>query len=265
MRLKLSLIPLDANTAVPLNYNYPLSAAIYHLLAQASPEYASWLHNRGYQSRDDRFLKLFTFSKLDIPRVRIRGKALTAGNDRPWQLHISSPMEDEFVQNFVLGLFQQQNIEIGGVGAIGRFVIESVEALPTPVFKDHMHGKTLSSIVVSTMREHKGKLQSYYYRPTDPELGEALRKNLLSKYQIITGEICRDPHLEIAFDMDYFKRRQGRVSKLLHIKEGTAAETQIKTFAMPFAIRGNPELIRVAWECGLGDKNSLGLGMVEVW
>jgi len=65
--------------------------------------------------------------------------------------------------------------------------------------------------------------------------------------------------------MDYFQRRQGRVSKLLHIKEGAAEETKIKAFAMPFAIRGNPELTKVAWECGLGDKNSLGLGMIDVW
>ncbi len=265
MRLKLTLLPLEANPAVPLNYNYPLSAAIYKLLAQASPEYARWLHDQGYQSRDERFMKLFTFSRLDIPRVRLSGKTLQAGDDRPWSLQISSPMEEEFVQNFVLGLFHQQKMEIGGQGAVGRFLIESVEALPAPKFAERMHGKTLSPMVVSTMREHKGKLHSYYYRPTDPELAEALRNNLIAKFELVHHRPCENPHLQISFDMHYFKRRQGKVTKLLHIKEGTAEETKVKAFEMPFEMAGNPQLIKIGWECGLGDKNSLGFGMVEVW
>jgi CRISPR-associated endoribonuclease Cas6 len=188
-----------------------------------------------------------------------------AGDDRPWLLQIGSPMESDFVQNFVLGLFQEQKLEIGQKGLVGRFQIAAVEALPDPQFNTEMFGKTSSPVVVSTMREHRGKLQAYYYRPTDPEIGEAIRNNLLMKYEIICGKPCVEPDFKIEFDMQYYERRQGRVSKLLHIKEGSAEETKVKAFEMPFRVQGNPELIRVAWECGLGDKNSLGLGMIDVW
>ncbi len=264
MRLKLSLVPLNPQTTVPINYNYPLAAALYKTLKKAEPEYATWLHNRGYASPNRRLYKLFTFSRLFIPAARREGSVLVAGNERPWQLFVSSPMEEDFVQNFVLGLFQDQSLEIGGPGAVGRFLIESVEAVPVPAFRSPMRAVMLSPLVCTTMREHKGKSQAYYYRPQDAGLPEALRRNLLNKFEVVHGRACENPEFTIDFDMDYFNRKNGRVSKLLHIKEGTAEETHIKAFELPFRMSGNPGLMRIAWECGLGDKNSLGLGMIDV-
>ncbi len=267
MRLQLSLLPLTPReSGVPANYQYYLSSAIYHLLAMASPEYATWLHERGYQSASsERHLKMFTFSRLDIPAVRFVEGRLAAGNLKPWRLQIASPMEDDFVQNFVLGLFQQQELEIRGQNTSARFLIEQVEALAPPKFSETMRFKTLSPIVVSTMREHKGKLQPYYYRANDPELSEAVRKNLLSKHEIIHGHSPADANLEFMIDSDYLNRRGGpeKVSKLFTIKEGTREETRIKGFECPFTLRGNPELMAIAWECGIGDHNSMGCGMVE--
>ncbi len=264
MRLKLSLLPQSPRTAVPINYNYPLSAALYKTLRQAEPEYAAWLHDRGYASPNRRFYKLFTFSRLFIPVARRDGSVLIAGDERPWHLLVSSPMEDDFVQNFVLGLFQEQTLEIGGPGAVGRFLIGSVEALPVPEFRSPIRGVMLSPLVCTTMREHNGKQQPYYFRPQDAGLSAALHQNLLNKYEVVHGRPCEDETFEIQLDMDYFNRKNGKVSKLLHIKEGTAEETRIKAFEMPFRMSGNPDLLRIAWECGLGDKNSLGLGMIEV-
>lgn len=263
MRLKLTLQP--ARAAVPVNYQYPLSAAIYKLLAQASPEYAAWLHDHGYRSPADRLLKLFTFSKLFIPSVRFSNGVLEARESGPWHVFVSSPMTDDFVQHFVLGLFQDQKLEIGGIGAAGRFLIEQVEALAPPVWRAAMQFKTLSPVVVSTMREHKGKLQPYYYRPNDSELGEAVRQNLLQKHEIIHGRAPEDGTLEFVIDTDYVIRKGGveKVSKLLRIKEGTREETHIKGFECPFTLRGNPELMQVAWECGIGDHNSMGCGMID--
>jgi CRISPR-associated endoribonuclease Cas6 len=266
MRLKLTLRPESAKPSVPVNYHYPLSATIYKLLAQASPEYSTWLHERGYRSPADRLLKLFTFSKLDIPRVKFADGVLVAHDVRAWRLLVSSPMTDEFVQLFVLGLFQNQKLEIGGRGAVGRFLIEQVEALAPPEFTSPMRFKTLSPVVVSTMREHKGKLQPYYYRPNDLELGAAIRQNLLEKFETIQGCAPQDGALEVAIDNDYMARRGGpeKVSKLITIKEGTPEETRIKGFECPLLMKGSQELMQVAWECGVGDHNSMGCGMVEV-
>lgn len=273
MRLKLTLQPLDARTSVPINYNYPLSAAIYKLLAQSSPEFAAWLHEKGYRSPADRLLKLFTFSRLYIPRPIPQGLILSADDERPWLLQIASPMEDDFVQNIVLGLFQQQTLEIGrkalSSGAypsvVGRFRITQVEALAPPVFKATMRFKALSPIVASTMREHRGKLRPYYFRANDGELSEAIRQNLLQKHETIYERTPADDRLVFEIDRGYLERQGGaeKVSKLITIKEGTPEQTSIKGFMCPFTLTGSPELMRVAWECGIGDHNSMGCGMVE--
>lgn len=48
MRFNLTLIPLHIRTHVPFNYQYALSAVIYHKLAQADENYAFFLHEKGY-------------------------------------------------------------------------------------------------------------------------------------------------------------------------------------------------------------------------
>ena len=188
MRLKLSLIPLNPRTAIPLNYNYPLSAVLYQILSRAAPEYAHWLHEKGYRNPAERLLKLFTFSRLYLPgRPLVRYGTLAAGDDRPWFLHVASPVEQDFVENFVIGLFSDQKIEIGGPGAVGHFFIESIEAVPEPDFRLEMHGKTLSPIVCATKRQIGGDVKKYYYRVVDTELPQSLLSNLLYKFESIVG------------------------------------------------------------------------------
>lgn len=257
MRLRLVLEPRKSFTKVPINYQYPLSAAIYKILQQASPEYAEFLHNRGYSSAAGRLMKLFTFSKLRIPGGRLRGRALT-GSRGGWQLQIGSPMHDEFVQNFVLGLFETAQLTIAAAGIRGDFQIQQVEALAPPAFENTMRFKCLSPLVVSTMHEHKGRLTPYYLRPDDAGLSEALRRNLEEKHKIIHGPLPEKP--DLFFEIQ--KQDKPR-SKLITIKEGTPSETQIKAFETYFTLKGSPEMMQTAWECGLGEHNSQGFGMIE--
>lgn len=56
MRLRLVLEPRKTFTKVPINYQYPLSVAIYKILQKASPDYAEFLHNRGYVTSAGRLM-----------------------------------------------------------------------------------------------------------------------------------------------------------------------------------------------------------------
>lgn len=66
MRIKLSLRSINGYCSIPINYQYPLSAAIYKILSHGSDEYADWLHDRGYLTADGKPMKLFNFSKFFI-------------------------------------------------------------------------------------------------------------------------------------------------------------------------------------------------------
>ncbi len=258
MRIRLSLIPAtDESATVPVNYQYPLSAAIYGILREAAPAYADFLHQKGYRSPDGRLMKLFTFSKLWIPDVRIRGTALT-GSAKPWRLSIGSPFQEEFVQNVVRGLFFRRRLTLAGNGLRADFDIAQIKVIPRPEFSSRMAFKCLSPVVVSTMHEHRGKLHTHYLPPDAPEFSELIRKNLLQKYQIIHGRPPEDPSL-------HFRVKSGGKirSRLISIKPGTAQETRIRAFETYFLLEGNPELMATAWDCGIGEHNSQGFGMID--
>jgi CRISPR/Cas system endoribonuclease Cas6 (RAMP superfamily) len=57
------LLRLDAgkHSGLPLNYHYPLSAAIYRLLRFGSAEFSSFLHDTGCKS-GDRTCKFFSYN-----------------------------------------------------------------------------------------------------------------------------------------------------------------------------------------------------------
>ncbi len=269
MRIKLTLRPQEKRATIPINYQYPLSAAIYKILSGGSAEYADWLHEHGYLSQDGKPRKLFVFSKILIPgkNRKTNENKLSIFNFSRCTLFISSPMLEDFIRHFVIGLFQSQKIEIKSRSLGARFMIESVETEIKPDFETTQKCKCLSPIVVSGKHFYDGRDQEYFLRPGDAELSQAIRKNLINKYQLIHQKPPTNDSLEFSLDPDYVKRRGGtdKLSKLITIKEHQGDEaTQIKAFESLFFLSGSPELMQTAWECGIGQRNSLGFGMIDV-
>ena len=60
MRFQLTLQTITKIAKIPVNYQYPLSAAIYRIIAKGDAQYVSFLHERGY----GKGFKLFTFSLI---------------------------------------------------------------------------------------------------------------------------------------------------------------------------------------------------------
>ena len=267
MRIKLTLIPQEKKCAIPINYQYPLSAAIYKILYSASSEYANFLHEKGYISAKGKPLKLFTFSYLYIPRVRTNNGMLIAYGFPPCYLMISSPLLEDFIQNLVIGLFENQEIEIGNNYTVGRFQITQVESTAAPIFSHCDKFKCLSPFVLTTMRLKNDKLMPHYYRPDDEELGEALRQNLIQKYQTIYKHLPQNQNLNFRLDENYIKHKGGidKITKLITIKENNELEqTKIRAIFAPFYLSGSSELKTIAWEAGIGNHCSQGFGMINL-
>ncbi len=266
MRIKLTLIPTQKKCAIPINYQYPLSAAIYKILYSASSEYATFLHDKGYISEKGKPLKLFTFSYLSIPNVFFKNDMLFAYGAPPCTLFVSSPLIEDFIQNFVVGLFTNQEIAIGNKQTVGRFMITQVESIATPKFSDIENFKCLSPFVLSTMKMKNDKLMPHYYRPDDPGLGEAIRQNLIQKYQTIYKKLPENQSLNFQLDKNYIERKGGfdKISKLITIKENNEEQkTKIKAIFAPFNLSGSSELMQIAWDAGIGNYCSQGFGMIE--
>jgi len=266
MRLKLTLCPVEKKCAIPINYQYPLSAAIYKILYSASSEYAKFLHEKGYISEKGNPLKLFTFSYLLIPNVSFKNNILYIYGAPACTLFVSSPLIEDFIKNFVVGLFTNQKIAIGNKQTIGRFLITQVESIATPKFSESENFKCLSPFVLSTMKMKNNKLMPHYYRADDPALEEAIRQNLIQKYQTIYKKLPENQSLNFQLDKNYVERKGGfdKISKLITIKENNEEQkTKIKAIFAPFNLSGSSELQTIAWEAGIGNYCSQGFGMVD--
>lgn len=289
MRLKITLV--SEQQTIPINYQHFLSSAIYDYLSKSDIKFSTNLH-------DSKNFKFFTFSWLQFPQKKIIDFMIKIISPE-FYWYISSPW-DEFIQNFVNGLLELGGLRIGQY----NFPITQTETLPnliathewffgekqsqlcrhsSPLSKGGINSNRnsfrfscLSPLVVTTKKEYKGKLVKYYYKPTDnpEEISEKIRQNLINKYSafysLTTKQLDNQTtrqlnnqttELKIEFDKNYIKTPKARV--LSHyIKDDL--DIKIPAIMCPFTATGSVELIKFGYECGFGELNSAGFGMVKL-
>lgn len=250
MRIQI-LADVGDDITLPINYNYQLAGIIYRFLAESDPEYATFLHEEGYVAAEKRF-KLFTFSQLMAERRRIIGANIHFGSILTWS--VSSPVE-RFLSHFADTLLTEGRLSIGQ----HQLRIRDVTVPRIPRFRSEMCFRCLSPITMSTKRKRDGKHVMHYCLPDDPALSELIRQNLIRKHEAIHGRAPHDDTLTFTFDKGYIDRRQGRVTRLVDYKG-----IKIKGIMCPFHVSGSVALIQTGYECGFGDKNSAGFGMVDI-
>ena len=265
MRIKLTLRQERSVERIPCNYSYHLAAAIYNILSKSSSEFATVLHDKGYAPEGSRQkFKYFTFSNLQIP-IRTIEKGEIVSRSRQVTFYLSSPKE-EFLQHLILGLFAEGPLRIHNA-VFGK---ECIEKLPEPEWSENMTFSMLSPLAVSVYRDPStGMNTKEYLRYDDSRLSDMLLHNLQAKYRGLFD--CEPPENGIPFSMRFEEeylnqlRKKGRsVEKLITIKDSSGKETRVKAIQCPFSVTGDPELIKVGYECGFGENNPMGFGMVKV-
>jgi CRISPR-associated endoribonuclease Cas6 len=254
MRLRV-LLDNPQETWVPINSQEQLTAAVYGLLASSDVDYATFLHDAGYQvDGGPKTFKFFTFSGLRVPKNqrRIDGAAGRLWLAPGWvEWLVSSPVE-AFLTHCATGLLAIGSLRVGGA----NFPITQVEALPAPTFTETMRFTCLSPLVAARPLPGGG---TYYLRPTEGEaFSDAIRANLLRKHRLLHGQVPADDRWAMTFDPTYLSRTSGG-TKLVTFKG-----IGIVGAFCPFTVSGSPELMETGYQTGLGEKNAGGFGMVDV-
>lgn len=254
--LTLSVNKTAYGNLIPLSYSYELSAWIYKVLASSDEAYASWLHDNGFAQENKRF-KFFTFSRLLFDNAKpVKGTDRLAIFSDKATIFLSFAPEIS-TQNFISGIFSNNEFTIGDRKSKVKFRVNNIELLPSPDFSEsYGQFRTLSPITVS-MKDENGRIVYVSPENTDYDYGQLLSKNLKEKYRIYYQ---KEPEQETAFELKLLSPPR---SKLIKIKSGTPGETNIRGFDIKFSLQTNPELLHMIYECGAGEKNSLGFGMVE--
>jgi CRISPR-associated endoribonuclease Cas6 len=251
MRVKLTLAALRQRAALPLNYQHAVASLIYAVLGQASAEFATRLHDEGFND-GGRSFKLFTFSRLDARSARIAGETLLL-EDPAVSFQISSPVAD-FIEHFVEGLFRAETFRI----ADAAFRLEGVETLAPPDFTSRMRMRALSPVTETTSVE--GSKHARFLDLSD-EWSEIVSRNLARKFRALHGREPADAILRWTWDRAYVAdagRKGRRLSKLTDIRG-----IKVRGWLAPFHVEGSRELIEIGYEAGYGSRNSMGFGMAE--
>lgn len=253
------LIKLNAQVPaiIPINYQYPLSSAIYKILAKGDTAYAAFLHEKGY----GKGLKLFSFSQLNVPFKIQRDRLRLLSNEVEFQVSFHIP---EAMENFVKGLFQSETIDIADKKSKVSFKVKSVESIPNSLqtFKDReiisIQLHPLSPVVAGIPNE-KGNYD--FLSPDDPRFSESLIYNWRSKITACYNKATAETALLL---VEVLPTKYPFKSRLITIKADKEEETKIRGW-MNFRLKvtGERRLVELLVNAGAGVYNSMGMGFLE--
>ncbi|MGH9958175.1 MAG: CRISPR-associated endoribonuclease Cas6 [Pyrinomonadaceae bacterium] len=251
MRVRLTFTAVSSRTLLPLNYQHSLASLIYSGLAHSSKEFASALHDVGYESAGKTF-RLFTFSRLQTVKAQREGEALILENPEV-SFQVSSPLE-QFTEHLVTGLHRRQDALIG----VSSFRFKGAELIPSPVFSERMAFRALSPITEAT--ESAGAHARFL--TLEDDWSEIIQRNLLRKFEVLYRRQPEDQRIVWNWNRAYIAGAQSRGKKLSVLVD--IHGTKIRGWLLPFAVEGSVDLIRLGYEAGFGARNSMGFGMCEL-
>ncbi len=244
MRISLSF-SAEQELKIPVSYNYSIQSLIYR---HVDDKLATFLHNEGYVHGKRRF-KLFTFSRIQgKPRFLRSEKSFTF--KPPFRFIVSSPV-GIFIESLAENFVRSVEVQLFGQAVY----VESINVYSEPQFGSETVVTMLSPVTMySTLETPTGKKKTYYYSPFEGEFSELLEENLKKKYEVLYKDKPNGFSFSIE-PIDVSKRDE----KIIDYKG-----TVIKAWMGRYKLTGSPELIKLAYDTGLGAKNSQGFGCFEI-
>lgn len=244
MRLKITL-ESDQPIVLPKYYQHILQAVIYDLIND--DETKKFLHNIGFQW-EKRTFKPLTYSWLQ-GRYRVSRGIIEFTS--PVFFYLSSPWEP-LIQWLLDGVFQRKTFQFGK----NQVSISDVEMLPEPVFKEKTKIRTLSPVTMySTLLTEDGKKVTHYYDVQESRFSELIRKNLIKKALAFYKQDLSDAPFSIQLG-----ERKRRIQQHTIRYKSLVFKGWMGTFYMS----GDQRLQKIAYDMGLGGKNGIGFGFIDV-
>lgn len=246
MRIVLELASGGGRLLLPLQYNSEVQGLIYKNLDRAL---ANRLHNEGTPLGKRQF-RFFTFSRL-LGRYQIDGDLIAFTG--PVRLRIGS-VHEELLESLALHLLREPLVQLGRE----ECAVRTIEVEPLPPISRPILVRALSPITVyRTLYTAEGKRKTYYFSPSEGEWEELLLANLRRKAEALGWGKERLAGLAEAHIQP---QKVGKGDLRVLEYRGTVVKSWTGIFQLDL-----PEpFFLLAYDSGLGSKNSQGFGMVEV-
>jgi len=227
---------------LPLSYHEIIQQFFYQSLYQT--EIASFLRQEGLRD-GNRKMKLFAFSRL-IGNYTLNYEHRTITFHGDAVLVFASPV-DLIIWELARTLLNNSTISLADID----LQVKDVFFEDIHPSKDQMEVQMLSPITVYQTHTSDGRKRTVYFDPFDSNFQQLISENLRRKYRIIFGE---DP-CDGAFSIEPVEVSCND-KKILRFRD-----TVVQGWMGKYRITGDPRLLKIALDAGLGSKNSQGFGL----
>lgn len=236
MRLNIH-IKSKKNFKIPFNYNHIISSIIYNKIVDL---------NLAHELHTSNSFKFFNFSQLNISNRKVVKDGIIAKNGKI-NFYLSSP-NDILIKNLVNGFVEDLEIKFKN----DKLIVEKIEALKTPDFTEKSEFKTISPINIRDVNEENKRID---LAPSD-KFFKGIENNLIKKYCAFHDIESTDKKIKVYSEMANVKRKR------ITIPKGPNT-THHRAYMMDIILEGDIDLIEFAYDVGLGEKNSMGFGMIK--
>lgn len=240
MRINVTLKSPNNDLKIPFNYNHVFSGIIYNKINDL---------DLAFELHSSKSFKFFTFSQINISKKRLVKNGFISKNGKI-SFYISSPNE-YLIKSLIQGFLDNNEVKY----IYDKLFVEKIELIKDPEIKGKMEFKSLSPIIVKIKKNVDGNLKQWDLAPGE-RFYKALEKNLIKKYVKFNNLDSCDKKIKIYSEMKNVKRKR------ISIEKGPQT-TYHRAYVMDIILEGDLELIKFAYDCGLGEKNSMGFGCIK--
>lgn len=255
MRFKLVLAVKSESfgNVLPVSYQYELSAAVYRRIRENYEAYLHWLSSNGFAPVDDFRNRLFSFSNLYIPRIRVEGDRLhiLVKKVQMWISFLPVRGTREFVEL----LFSGVSFVLGDRRSRVELAVEEIIDCPSPEFSVESEYLALSPIVFMLARSNRSM---EYIGPDNPSYTDCFYHSILAKYERIFGRPFEGDD-RFSWSLLSEPKRKG-----IFMMRFTPDESKVIGYMYKFRVAMDPLLHQIMYETGIGEKVNLGFGCVEI-
>lgn len=248
MRIKIRFYS-SSKIHLPTGYISLIQGFLYNKIDKLN---SKWLHEEGFTSGGRKF-RLFCFSWI-LERARYDRENSIFIFPENISFIVSSPV-DWILEDIATNTIKSDKVKLGD----NVLFISSIEVLKEKVFKNNeIVLRALTPIEVhSTFEKPNGKKITHYYTPFDSEFSEFVNNNLKKKWNAFYKEDCKyDLSIEPLF-------KGNRYESIIYFGTNPKTRILVKGWRGKYLCKAPSELLKFAYNTGLGSKNSQGFGMVE--
>lgn len=252
MRFKLTLTPNLSvwGNALPQNCLYEISDCLRFAFAQQKNVFINWLKQNDLYL-DEKSFCFFCYSRFHIPSSeKQRDRLLIGEGDCEFQL---SFLPENGTEEMIHTIFENQKVVIGDFLTKVEFQITKIEQIEFPEFRT-LKFRTISPIYLPILRKDDSLMS---ISPETENYDNLLFQNLKKKYRQYYGKPF------IGDESFVFRVLEESRSCSVIVNAGMKTESKLRAFDTTFYCEADHQLLKLAYESGVGEKNSIGFGMVE--